>query len=175
MQDVQTKTGIATWGEVQIPCPVGIVPCLALLRCQGRTNPAFSKPCLFLSDTRHFRHFRRFRWSEEPNPCFQSVECKFVIFAVFVKMAPFWQGTKTRFTKNTVCATPIGVSELQTHDRICTGPFEQGQRAVAPSEGVQIWACLFLYGRSLPWHPHDRPSRNKHTQICTPSLTTTAL
>ena len=34
----------------------------------------FSKPCLFLSDTRHFRHFRRFQW----------VECKFVIFAVFV-------------------------------------------------------------------------------------------
>ena len=74
---------------------------------QGRTNPAFSKPCLFLSDTRHFRHFRRSRWSEEPNPCFQWVECKFVIFAVFVKMAPFWQGTRTRFTKNTVCATPI--------------------------------------------------------------------
>ena len=73
---------------------------------QGRTNQAFSKPCLFLSDTRHFRHFRRFRWSEEPNPCFQWVEFKFVIFAVFVKMAPFWQGTKTRFTKNTVCATP---------------------------------------------------------------------
>ena len=74
---------------------------------QGRTNPAFSRPCLFLSDTRYFRHFRRFRWSEEPNPCFQWVECKFVIFAVFVKTAPFWQGTKTRFTKNTVCATPI--------------------------------------------------------------------
>ena len=73
---------------------------------QRRTNPAFSKPCLFLSDTRHFRHFRRFRGSEEPSPCFQWVECKFVIFAVFVKMAPFWQGTKTRFTKNTVCATP---------------------------------------------------------------------
>ena len=74
---------------------------------QGRTNPAFSKPCLFLSDTRHFRHFRRFWGSEEPNPCFQWVECKFVIFAVFVKTAPFWQGTKTRFNKNTVCVTPI--------------------------------------------------------------------
>ena len=71
-----------------------------------RANPAFSKPCLFLSDIRHFRHFRRFRGSEERNPCFQWVECKFVIFAVFVKTAPFWQGTKTRFTKNTVCATP---------------------------------------------------------------------
>ena len=25
-------------------------------------------------------------------------------------------------------------------------PFEQGQSAVVPSEGVQIWVCLFLYG-----------------------------
>ena len=56
----------------------------------------FPKPCLFLSDTRHFRRFRRLQW----------VECKFVIFAVFVKTAPFWQGTKRRFTKSTVCATP---------------------------------------------------------------------
>ena len=62
---------------------------------QGRTNPAFSKPCLCLSDTRHFRHFRRFRGSEEQSPCFQRIECKFVIFAVFVKTPPFWQGTKT--------------------------------------------------------------------------------
>ena len=50
-------------------------------------------PFEFLSDTRHFRHFRRFRGFEEPSPCFQWVECKFVIFAVFVKTAPFWQGT----------------------------------------------------------------------------------
>ena len=27
---------------------------------QGRTNPVFSRPCLFLSDTRRFRRFRRF-------------------------------------------------------------------------------------------------------------------
>ena len=72
--------------------------------CQGRTNPAFSKPCLCLSDT---RHFRRLRGSDKRSPCFQWVECKFVIFAVFVKTAPLWQETKTRFTKNTVCATPI--------------------------------------------------------------------
>ena len=37
---------------------------------------------------------------------FQWVECKVVIFAVFVKTALFWQGTETWFTKNTVCATP---------------------------------------------------------------------
>ena len=69
------------------------------LESQGRANPAFSKPCLFLSDTRHFRHFRRFRGSEERNPCFQWVECKFVIFAVFVKTAPFWHLPKTRFVR----------------------------------------------------------------------------
>ena len=45
---------------------------------------------------------------------------------------------------------------------------------VVPSDGVRIWVCLFLHGRSLPQHPHDRPYRNKHTQNCTPSLGTTA-
>ena len=64
---------------------------------QGRTNQAFAKPCLFLSDTLHFRHFRRFRGSEERSPCFQWVECKFVIFAVFVKTAPL--GNASLFTK----------------------------------------------------------------------------
>ena len=58
---------------------------------QGRTNPALSKPCLGLSDTRHFRHFRHFRGSEERSPCLQWVECKFVIFAVFVKAGPFFE------------------------------------------------------------------------------------
>ena len=66
----------------------------------GRANPAFSKPCLCPSDT-----LRRFRGSDERSPCFQWVECKFAIFAVFVETAHFWRGTKTRFTKNTVCAT----------------------------------------------------------------------
>ena len=76
-------------------------------RCHfsGMSKPGFSKPCLCLSDTRHFRHFRRFRGCDERSPCFWWVECKFVIFAVLVKTAPFWQGTKTRFTRNTVCAT----------------------------------------------------------------------
>ena len=69
---------------------------LLFFLCQGRTNPA----CLCLSD---FRPFSRFGGVEDRNPCFQWVECKFVIFA---KTAPFWQRT-TRFTKNTVCATPI--------------------------------------------------------------------
>ena len=33
--------------------------------------------------------------SEERNPCFHWAECKFVIFAVFVKTALFAQGAKT--------------------------------------------------------------------------------
>ena len=32
---------------------------------QGRASLAFSKPCLCLSDTLHFHHFRRSRGSEE--------------------------------------------------------------------------------------------------------------
>ena len=62
------------------------------------------------SDTHHFRRFRR---SEEQGSCSQWVECKFVIFTVFVITALFWQGAKTRFTKNTVCATPtIGATAI---------------------------------------------------------------
>ena len=70
---------------------------------------------------------------------------------------------------------PQGSSAHSKHTRICTAPFEQIQRVVVPSEGVQIWVCLFLYGRSFPRHPHDRPDRGKHTQICTSSLGTTTL
>ena len=47
--------------------------------------------------------------------------------------------------------------------------FEQGQTVVVvASDGVQIWVCLFLYGRSWGSRGNDRPFRNKHTQICTP-------
>ena len=60
-------------------------------------GPFLSRPLWLTAD---------YRGLEERSPCLQRVECKFVILAVFVKTAPFWQGTKTRFTKNTVCATP---------------------------------------------------------------------
>ena len=50
----------------------------------------------------------------------------------------------------------------------------RGSKGGRPQRGVNIWVCLFLYGRSLPRHLHDRPYRRKHTQICTPSLGTTA-
>ena len=45
-------------------------------------EPAFSQPCLCLSDARHFRNFRCFRGCEERSPCFQWVECKVIIFTV---------------------------------------------------------------------------------------------
>ena len=64
----------------------------------GERQTQLSKPCLCLSDTHHFHHFCRFQGSEERSPCFQWVECKFVIFVVFVKTGPFWQGRD----KNTV-------------------------------------------------------------------------
>ena len=56
---------------------------------------AFQKAC-----TCHFRHFCRFRGSEERSPCFQRVECKFVIFAVFVKTAPFGLSAPHRCNAN---------------------------------------------------------------------------
>ena len=40
---------------------------------------------------------------------------------------------------------PSESSYSQTHQNL------QGQRAVIPSERVQLWACLFLYGQSLRW------------------------
>ena len=78
------------------------------------------------------------------------------------------------FFSQTVRALPGYLSALQSHDRICTAPFEWGQSAVVPSEGVEIWVCLFLHGRSWGCRGTDRPYRNKHsvTQICPP---TTAL
>ena len=36
-----------------------------------KNKPGFSKPCLSLSDTRHFPHFRRVRGSEERSLCSQ--------------------------------------------------------------------------------------------------------
>ena len=97
------QTPWLTLSRVQASC---LTPSTS--QVQGRANPAFSKPCLCLSDTRHFRHFRCFRGSEERNPSFQCV-----IFVIYVKTAPSCPGTETRFTKKfflflflTVCATP---------------------------------------------------------------------
>ena len=119
--------------------PIRIQTGLDMYQNQGRTNLVFSKPCLFLSDTRHFCHFRRFRGCEGRSPFFQWVECKFIIFAVFVKMAPFRQGTKTRFTKNTVCATLTKclVSGVGYRKTLSTCP----ERTVAPDARLQTHFC----------------------------------
>ena len=83
---------------------------------QGRTNPAVSEPCLCLSDTRHFRRFRGF---EERSSCFQWVECKFVIFAVFVKTAPSWQETKTRLPKTRFVQSQTSLSYFVVSTVFC--------------------------------------------------------
>ena len=49
---------------------------------------------------------------------FQWVECKFVIFAVFAKTAPFGRGQKHSLPKNMVCATPRN----EAHKRFFWGP-----------------------------------------------------
>ena len=80
------------------------------LNGQGNTNPAFSKPCLFPSDTRHFRHFRRFRGSKERNPCFQWVEMQNSPFSPFSSKRPlFGRGQKHGLPKNGLCHPEMGV------------------------------------------------------------------
>ena len=81
----------------------------AEIPCEWKFATKFASECecdgLVHSDTRHFRHFRRFTGLEQQSPCF--LERKFVIFAVFVKNPLLFGGTKARFTKSTVSWTPI--------------------------------------------------------------------
>ena len=69
---------------------------------EDQTRLFLNYVCLCLSDT---RHFRRFRGSEEQSPCLQWVECKFAIFAVFLKTGRPLFGRRQVYQK-TVCATP---------------------------------------------------------------------
>ena len=50
---------------------------------QGGENGVFGKRWFCLSDTRHFRHFRRLLGSEERNPFFLVGRMQIVIFAIF--------------------------------------------------------------------------------------------
>ena len=76
---------------------------------QGRTNPAFSKPCLFLSDTRHFRHFRRFQGSEGAKPLFSVGRVQIRHFRHFRQNGPFLAGDKnTVYQKHGLCDPEIG-------------------------------------------------------------------
>ena len=100
---------------------------------EGWTNPVLSKPCLCLRDTRHFRVICVvFGGLRSEALVFQWVECKSVIFAAFVKTAPFWQGAKTRFTKNTACATPRQ-RRRQVRKSVSTGVWCWGTANNAPS------------------------------------------
>ena len=49
------------------------------------------------------------------------------------------------------------------------------KRRSSPARGYKFGCVCSYIGRSLPRNPRDRPYRNKHTQICTPSLGTTAI
>ena len=64
------------------------------LDSQGRANPAFSKPCLCLSDIHHFRLiFDVFGGPRcEALACFQWVECKFVKWGRFPQNGPLLVG-----------------------------------------------------------------------------------
>ena len=55
-----------------------------------------------------FSSFSSFQGVRAAKPLFYWLECRFVIFAIFVKNPPFCHsgGTKARFTKSTVFGTP---------------------------------------------------------------------
>ena len=71
----------------------------------GKSKPGFSKSCLCLSDTRHFRHFRRFQGSEERSPGFQWVECK-VVISPFSSKRSLLAGDKNTVYQKTLFAPP---------------------------------------------------------------------
>ena len=133
-------------------CREGSETWAAELRLQGalfsgKNKPGFSKPCLFLSDTRHFRRFRRFRGSEERSPCFQWVECKFVIFAVFVKTALFLAGDKNTVYQKTRFAPPRFFSWRKN----CLGVPANGGVTNGGLRGV--WPPVLEIGRNRPFSP----------------------
>ena len=126
--------------------------------CQGRTNPAFSKPSLFLSDTRHFRHFRRLRGSEERSHCFQWVGMQIRHFRRFRQNGPFLAGDKnTVYQKHGLChpdvycffrprlekvqgATRLGATGLRASERKSAserslrGPLKTSQKSLKTSQ-----------------------------------------
>ena len=70
----------------------------------GRTNPAFSKPCLCLSDTRLFRHCRHFRGVRGAKPLFSVGRMQTRYFRRFRWNRPFLAGDKnTVYQKHGLC------------------------------------------------------------------------
>ena len=91
---------------------------------QARTNPAFFfKPCLCLSDTRHFRRFRRFRGSDERSPCGQDANSS---FSPFSSKPSFLAGDKnTVYQKHGLCHPEyknlvVGMPRKRAKDKLGT-------------------------------------------------------
>ena len=74
-------------------------------------NRFFSKPCLCLSDTRHFRHFRPFQGSEERSPCFFFFVSRMQIrhFRRLRQNGPLLEGNKNTVSqKHGLCHPDFG-------------------------------------------------------------------
>ena len=63
-------------------------------------SPAFGKPWVCLSDTRHFRHSRRFRGSDEQKPCFEMCRMQTRHFRRLSQNPLFSAGDKTTVSQN---------------------------------------------------------------------------
>ena len=73
---------------------------------QGPRNGAFGKPCPCPRGHPPFSSFSSFHGVRAAKPLLYWLECRFVIFAIFVKNLLFSGGTKARSTKSTVFGTP---------------------------------------------------------------------
>ena len=65
----------------------------------------------------------------------------------------------------------IGVSELQTHPILHSPVLEGSKRGRPQRGGTNLGVfCSYMAGHEDAGRGSDRPYRNKHAQICTPSL-----
>ena len=76
--------------------------------------------------------FSSFRGVRAAKPLLYWLECRFVIFAIFIQKPPFSGGTKARFTKGTVFGTPkdrapTRNSPERVRDTIWTFPEKSGK------------------------------------------------
>ena len=73
------------------------------IEVSGKSKTAFSDLWLCLSDTRHFRHFRRFRGPEKRSPCFQWVRIHIRHFRLFRQNGSFLAGDKNTVFLSITC------------------------------------------------------------------------
>ena len=119
-----------------------------------------------------FSSFSSFHSVWAAKPLFYWLECKFVIFAVFVKNPFFFGGTKARFTKNTVSWTPReslrriifqifrqilgGIHLGAIACRVCTSHLREYRKIFL----VNCLCIAFVPGGSGPvLHASERPSQ----------------